>query len=443
MAQGQGPNERELAELRNKVKRRLTNVNHDKPKKKFNVLVVGMPGHGKSSFINSMIMAVTGTWWEVAHYSQSDSSVTRCLESFVMFDDNCKEADEPHPMPDYKKNIVFWDCAGFPDATDEVYSTIVSLALDGRIPSRTNVKECMDQNSDELINRFRRVDSKMTFDRIVFILSAASEKIPGNLVQAIKSGAQRGHDVPIIVVLSKIDKCPDAEAKKECVKGAQAAFNLIGNLVRFKETSLYCHELTPCDDPCDYRVMKQNSEIDSNLLNIWMSLTDPNIKAIPAPPEPKRIPPARPAPAEPQNNPAPNPPRQGRWSGVDARHSHGFARCKSVVCTPRLAVSGCVHRFRTEVVLTTHGCPTFAHVDSTQKHVREAIHSADTFEDDTVSQRDDTVQPTAVPPPGKRFSPLAVVPNLGTGIFPGPIQTSSPAPGPTCPQGSYTTAPHS
>ncbi|KAI8512295.1 hypothetical protein Bbelb_089340 [Branchiostoma belcheri] len=30
--------------------------------------------------------------------------------------------------------------------------------------------------------------------------------------------------------------------------------------------------------------------------------------------------------------------------GVYARHSHGCARCKSVVCTPRLAVSGCVHR---------------------------------------------------------------------------------------------------
>ncbi|KAI8519858.1 hypothetical protein Bbelb_031150 [Branchiostoma belcheri] len=27
-----------------------------------------------------------------------------------------------------------------------------------------------------------------------------------------------------------------------------------------------------------------------------------------------------------------------------ARHSHGCAKCKSVVCTPRLVVSGCVHR---------------------------------------------------------------------------------------------------
>ncbi|KAI8484600.1 hypothetical protein Bbelb_377070 [Branchiostoma belcheri] len=51
-------------------------------------------------------------------------------------------------------------------------------------------------------------------------------------------------------------------------------------------------------------------------------------------------------------------------SGVDARHSHGFARCKSVVCTPRLAVGGCVHRFRTEAVLTTHGCPTFNHAEA-------------------------------------------------------------------------------
>ncbi|KAI8498315.1 hypothetical protein Bbelb_242590 [Branchiostoma belcheri] len=31
-------------------------------------------------------------------------------------------------------------------------------------------------------------------------------------------------------------------------------------------------------------------------------------------------------------------------SGVYARESHGCARCKSVVCTLRLAVSGCVHR---------------------------------------------------------------------------------------------------
>ncbi|KAI8510687.1 hypothetical protein Bbelb_116030 [Branchiostoma belcheri] len=54
-----------------------------------------------------------------------------------------------------------------------------------------------------------------------------------------------------------------------------------------------------------------------------------------------------------------------------ARHRLGFARCTSVVCTPRLGVSGCVHRFRTEAVLTTDALrlPTFLHVDSTQKHL--------------------------------------------------------------------------
>ncbi|KAI8503453.1 hypothetical protein Bbelb_184240 [Branchiostoma belcheri] len=30
------------------------------------------------------------------------------------------------------------------------------------------------------------------------------------------------------------------------------------------------------------------------------------------------------------------------WSGVYARHSHGCAKCKSVACTPSLAVSGCM-----------------------------------------------------------------------------------------------------
>ncbi|KAI8491918.1 hypothetical protein Bbelb_302910 [Branchiostoma belcheri] len=37
-----------------------------------------------------------------------------------------------------------------------------------------------------------------------------------------------------------------------------------------------------------------------------------------------------------------------------ARHSHGCAKCKSVVCTPSLAVSGCEHH-------------------STQKHVRRVV----------------------------------------------------------------------
>ncbi|KAI8509426.1 hypothetical protein Bbelb_132740 [Branchiostoma belcheri] len=58
-----------------------------------------------------------------------------------------------------------------------------------------------------------------------------------------------------------------------------------------------------------------------------------------------------------------------------ARHSRGCTRCKSVVCTPSLAVSGCVHRFRTEVVLTTHGCPAFAHVFARRQHAEARFPS--------------------------------------------------------------------
>ncbi|KAI8509494.1 hypothetical protein Bbelb_133420 [Branchiostoma belcheri] len=77
-----------------------------------------------------------------------------------------------------------------------------------------------------------------------------------------------------------------------------------------------------------------------------------------------------------------------------ARHSHGCTKCKSVVCTPRLAVSGCVHRtlrksstaclrapkpvgFRTEAVLTTHGTPTFAHVFARRQHAEARTAGCD------------------------------------------------------------------
>ncbi|KAI8519353.1 hypothetical protein Bbelb_026100 [Branchiostoma belcheri] len=56
-----------------------------------------------------------------------------------------------------------------------------------------------------------------------------------------------------------------------------------------------------------------------------------------------------------------------------ARHSHGFAKCKSGVCTPRLVVSG----FGTEAVLTTHGCPAFAHVSARRQHAEARTAGCD------------------------------------------------------------------
>ncbi|KAI8482509.1 hypothetical protein Bbelb_397450 [Branchiostoma belcheri] len=68
-------------------------------------------------------------------------------------------------------------------------------------------------------------------------------------------------------------------------------------------------------------------------------------------------------------------------SGVYARHSHGCAKCKSVVCTPRLAVAciaRCASGFRTEApVLTTHGCPTFAHVFARRQHAEARAAGCD------------------------------------------------------------------
>ncbi|XP_035697683.1 uncharacterized protein LOC118430768 [Branchiostoma floridae] len=273
----QGPKPGELESLRDKVKKRLQNI----PGKEFNVLVVGMYGSGKSSFINSMVMAVTGTWHEYAHYANAPYlSVTKRLERYVMFDDKCKEEDEKHSIPGYRKNVIFWDCPGFPDASEEAYSTIVSLTLDGRIPPGTKVLEFINQSPEQLRNKFGRVNRKMTFDRIVYINSADCD-VHKLLVTAIKSGAQKDHDIPIFAMMTKIDKADDLQKR---VEDAQAALTLTDNNVRFKTTSLYCKDVTACTDPNDYRVMMPNPKIDSVLLNTWMNLTDPNIRVIETPP---------------------------------------------------------------------------------------------------------------------------------------------------------------
>ncbi|KAI8480732.1 hypothetical protein Bbelb_415250 [Branchiostoma belcheri] len=75
-----------------------------------------------------------------------------------------------------------------------------------------------------------------------------------------------------------------------------------------------------------------------------------------------------------------------------ARHSHGFARCKRVVCTPRLAVSGCVHH-------------------STQKHVGRVV---------TVALRGDGC-------PSTRGEPTATIPARGVPTWDPPGSPLDPA----------------
>ncbi|KAI8491396.1 Arachidonate 5-lipoxygenase [Branchiostoma belcheri] len=73
----------------------------------------------------------------------------------------------------------------------------------------------------------------------------------------------------------------------------------------------------------------------------------------------------------------------GKRSGVASTHvtRTSLARLRKVydgvVCMPSLAVSGCVHRFRTEAVLTTHGCPTFAHVFARRQHAEARTAGCD------------------------------------------------------------------
>ncbi|XP_078616762.1 uncharacterized protein LOC144885033 [Branchiostoma floridae x Branchiostoma japonicum] len=224
-----------VGNLRENVIDRIRNASADM----FDVIVIGLAGSGKSSLINSMEQAVVGTQANLARVGRgAGGNVTLCLEGCEMF----------QTLENNLRNKVkFWDFVGLPNQNDETIRTLISLALDGRIPENQPLinPEYFEMCKEELEDEFPAVPGGPKIQRVV-VVCAADEEVPVNLLQATKIAAQPAttasdRNIPLFLFISKVDKMVGDANEADLSRRINSARNTLDvrrNKLLFRESYL-------------------------------------------------------------------------------------------------------------------------------------------------------------------------------------------------------------
>ncbi|XP_061177797.1 uncharacterized protein LOC133186585 [Saccostrea echinata] len=243
------------------------------------VAVIGAPGVGKSSFLNTMITSITGEYREWARTGDSGGTgkpityrlqwlpVTK-YESIV--DDNTLEYNFPN----------FLDIAGFEDTDDEMTQELLNLIFYGRIPYNIPLFKVAED-----IRKYGRwyTDAKYPvtpeskkIDRIIFIASATNPNLPTQLMKAVSSVQWRKRDIPLFGVLTNKDRRTENEEDFDQFE------------TKFKTTLGLSHlHYFLCTNYCDDNIeeirsgtAKNNPELDVPILKFLKQVLDPVLENV-------------------------------------------------------------------------------------------------------------------------------------------------------------------
>ncbi|XP_052706063.1 uncharacterized protein LOC128181630 [Crassostrea angulata] len=250
-------------EVWNELKANLKEIK--KPK---NVLLLGEYGTGKSSFINTVITALTGKYRYYADIGSGNLHSTTRLHKI-----SCKEYWNPENEEDRALNLPnFIDIIGLdvqlsnPYERDTVNSQIMNLILNGKLSEDTDLLDLGMKLKEGKKIVEKSEDESLVIDIIVIVVSLEDDKIPHTLLDEIYAESKkRSRQFPVFAVLTKSDKCNDQE-KLEKKKKYIA-----------EEISIDVRKILICKN---YHAGQNPDSRDVEILEFLTKLCDPCLKAV-------------------------------------------------------------------------------------------------------------------------------------------------------------------
>ncbi|KAL4229081.1 hypothetical protein ACF0H5_012120 [Mactra antiquata] len=180
------------------------------------ILLLGLPGTGKSSFINTLHKALIGKYKPIA---KAGAGIDQSITADITWYEHCG-VDDLYNVPDPTRkrqlgSIVeklphLVDLAGFDN--DKKYATTLELLIGGCIEPGVNSQELQNTDEATLRLRFSKPNPDLKITKICFVQSVVSPP-PEDLIACVKSVLRktdpttfhRKYNIPMFLILSKWD----------------------------------------------------------------------------------------------------------------------------------------------------------------------------------------------------------------------------------------------
>uniref|UniRef100_A0A8W8KS06 Uncharacterized protein n=1 Tax=Magallana gigas TaxID=29159 RepID=A0A8W8KS06_MAGGI len=186
-----------------------------------NILLLGCLGTGKSSFINTMITALTGKYDLYADVGAGTKHTTTRLHRIPREEywNPVNEVDKTLNLPAFIDIIGLDAQLSSPQDEESVNSIIMNLVIDGKLSEDCDLLDFGKELKKGKRMKKSHVDKIFAVDIIVVVMSAENLDIPQTLFDEIyKEANVKNKKIPVFAVLTNMDKCTLSKNEVEEMK---------------------------------------------------------------------------------------------------------------------------------------------------------------------------------------------------------------------------------
>ncbi|XP_076072072.1 uncharacterized protein LOC143043779 [Mytilus galloprovincialis] len=216
-----------------------------KDKNPLTIAVIGTPGGGKSSFLNTIFAALSNKRW-IEHAKCADTSrggrrITKRLKRFLK--NHYYNTEDDWLMP------TFLDMAGFENDDSLVTKEMLNIVLSGKIEDGEKLSDMAVFGEEKGKNALKEKYSKKkseNVNRLIVVCSADPDLIlPEALFESIIDATSRDRDITVYGVFTHMDKYT-SDDPKVVEKERQFLTKLGISETRFARIKNYCPDVVPC-----------------------------------------------------------------------------------------------------------------------------------------------------------------------------------------------------